>query len=80
MRKIIIVLFGLYFGFSSREFFTNKNYKRGLSSMESGNFDIAIKEFLKVKDIDSSQSWGFESQNRRFLSFVKPLDRSSSLL
>ncbi|MBL0327244.1 MAG: PD40 domain-containing protein [Cytophagaceae bacterium] len=56
MRKIIIVLFGLYFGFSSFESFSQiKNYKRGLSSMESGNFDIAIKEFLKVKDIDSSQ-------------------------
>ena len=32
-----------------------KNYKKGLSSFENGYYDIAIKEFLKVKEIDEAQ-------------------------
>ena len=32
-----------------------KNYKRGLANFDQGFYDLAIKEFLKVKEIDSSK-------------------------
>jgi outer membrane protein OmpA-like peptidoglycan-associated protein len=32
-----------------------KSYKKGLTSFESGFYEIAIKEFLKVKDIDETK-------------------------
>lgn len=31
-----------------------KNYKRGIASFERGHYNIAINEFLKVKDIDET--------------------------
>ncbi|MCA0363302.1 MAG: OmpA family protein [Bacteroidetes bacterium] len=57
MRRFIIVILGLFLGLNSFVGYSQlKNFKRGLNSMENGNFDIAIKEFLKVKEIDSSQA------------------------
>jgi peptidoglycan-associated lipoprotein len=32
-----------------------KNYKRGLTNFENGYYDLAIKEFQKVKDIEPTQ-------------------------
>ncbi|MCP9766946.1 flagellar motor protein MotB [Lacihabitans sp. LS3-19] len=55
MRKLSFVfLVFLAFGFSNSHA-QLKNFKKGLTSFQAGYYDLAIKEFLKVKEIDNAQ-------------------------
>ncbi|MCD8540199.1 MAG: hypothetical protein LRY55_10820 [Leadbetterella sp.] len=46
-----------------------KSYKRGLSSFDNGHYNIAIQEFLKVKDIEPA----YEGELNRKLGGRLPL-------
>jgi peptidoglycan-associated lipoprotein len=50
LLSIVVFLF-----FSANSIAQIKNYKRGLNSFSAGYYDIAIKEFLKVKDLAGPQ-------------------------
>lgn len=51
MRSALTLLFFCFFS-GTVSMAQLKSYKRGLSSFENGHYNVAIQEFLKVKDID----------------------------
>ncbi|WP_367913677.1 OmpA family protein [Leadbetterella sp. DM7] len=55
MRSVLTLLLLIFCFFSGPAGVAQlKSYKRGLSSFENGHYNIAIQEFLKVKDIEQA--------------------------
>jgi peptidoglycan-associated lipoprotein len=56
-NKFFILLFSVIFvfGFEKAGFCQMKTYKKGVANFQNGWYEQAIKEFLKVKEIDESQ-------------------------
>jgi peptidoglycan-associated lipoprotein len=55
INQIKFFSFLILFFASCPSFAQIKNYKRGLNSFQNGYYDIAIQEFLKVKELDTPQ-------------------------
>lgn len=62
MRSLLTLLL-LFFCLGPGTMAQLKSYKRGLSSFENGHYNVAIQEFLKVKEIDP----GYEGELSRKL-------------